>query len=184
MATNTDATVDEYGSNIAVALMSSVINANTTLDGKVNSSTDLRIEGRVSGVIECEGILYVSQGAVIDATVEAGGIVVEGSLSGTILCHGRLEIRSTGIVAAEVDTQRLVIHEGAVYEGRLRMDSTEPGFDNATIEPAAADTSDETTSSASPFPYLRFSQPASLDEQDDAEPMDSDPGIERDRPSS
>lgn len=147
----------------------SIINSETSIEGTIKSSTDLRVDGLVNGAIECDGVLYVSEGAIVDATIEAGGIVVEGSLNGTIMCHGRLEIRATGHVNAEVETERLMIHEGAVYEGRLRMDApARPEVqDPAEIEAANDSLPAIERATPEPYPYLRsFSASASQDAGD------------------
>jgi cytoskeletal protein CcmA (bactofilin family) len=103
--------------------MTTVIDGNTIVDGTLSTSHDLRVEGRVTGTLMCNGVVHIAEGAEVDATVEAAGIVVAGILSGTITCHGRLEIRSTGTVRGRVETGRLIVVEGAVYEGQLRMDA-------------------------------------------------------------
>lgn len=101
----------------------SLIDRHTTVDGALTTSYDLRVDGQVLGTLRCDGTLYVSEGAEVDATIEAGNIVVAGSASGVITCRGRLEIQSTGIVRAEVATGALVILEGAIFEGQIRMDA-------------------------------------------------------------
>ncbi len=120
-----------------------VIDANTVVDGMLSTSQDLRVEGRVTGTLMCDGVLHVAEGAEVDATVEAAGIIVAGALSGAITCHGRLEIRSTGIVRGRVETGRLIVVEGAVYEGQLRMDApveevSEPEPEPEVSEPEPA----------------------------------------------
>lgn len=104
----------------------SVIDRNSTVDGSLNTTQDLRIEGRVDGTLRCDGVLHVAPGAEIDADVDAAAVIVEGVLSGVVHCHGRLEIRSSGVVRADVDTMRLVIHEGGRIEGRVMMRPAEP----------------------------------------------------------
>jgi cytoskeletal protein CcmA (bactofilin family) len=174
VSTDLDATVDEYMSPVTDHHARSLVNAQTIVQGTIKSSTDLYVEGQVNGVIECDGVLFVADGAVIDATVEAGGIVVEGSLSGTILCHGRLEIRSSGSVTAEVDTERLVIHDGAVYEGRLRMDAADQS-PTAAHDEERAETSPALDPPSSSYPYLRTFSPATTDDDDtDQNPGDTD----------
>ena len=101
----------------------SLIDRHTTVDGTLATERDLRVDGQVLGSLQCGGVLFVAQGAEVDATVEAGTIVVSGMLSGTIICHGRLEIRPAGAVHGTVKTGTLVILEGAVYEGQLSMDA-------------------------------------------------------------
>lgn len=103
-----------------------IVDANTIIDGSLSTSHDLRIDGRVTGTLMCNGVLHVAEGAEVDATVEASSIIVGGTLSGEITCHGRLEIRSTGTVRGRVETGRLIVVEGAVYEGQLRMDAPVP----------------------------------------------------------
>lgn len=101
----------------------SLIDRHTTVDGTLSTARDLRVDGQVLGTLQCGGVLFVAEGAEIDATVDAGAIVVSGTLSGTITCHGRLEIRPTGAVHGAVQTGTLVIQEGALYEGQLKMEA-------------------------------------------------------------
>lgn len=99
----------------------SVIDRHSNFDGTFRSSRDLRIEGEVKGTIECQGTLFVAQGANVSATVEAEHIAVAGNLNGEIHCLGRLQIMPTGRVRGKVTTITLVINEGAYYEGQLEM---------------------------------------------------------------
>jgi cytoskeletal protein CcmA (bactofilin family) len=101
----------------------SLIDRHTTVDGTLSTERDLRVDGQVLGTLQCGGVLFVAEGAEVDATVEAGAIVVSGTLSGTIVCRGRLEIRPTGAVHGTVQTGTLVIQEGALYEGQLKMEA-------------------------------------------------------------
>lgn len=118
----------------------SLIDRHTTVDGMLATDRDLRVDGRVLGSLRCGGVLFVAEGAAIDAEVDAAGIVVSGSLAGTVVCRGRLEIRATGVVRAAVQTAALVILEGALYEGELTMQAPEPRADaGSEPEPEAAD---------------------------------------------
>jgi cytoskeletal protein CcmA (bactofilin family) len=101
----------------------SLIDRHTTVDGALSTERDLRVDGQVLGTLQCGGVLFVAEGAEVDATVDAGAIVVSGTLSGTIVCRGRLEIRPTGAVHGTVQTGTLVIQEGALYEGQLKMEA-------------------------------------------------------------
>lgn len=99
----------------------SVVDAHSEVEGTYNTSRDLRIEGHLTGSVNCDGVLFVADGAEVDASVEAASIIVSGKLRGTIRCRGRLEITATGSVGGEVETQSLVIVEGARYEGQITM---------------------------------------------------------------
>lgn len=164
----------------------SLVDRHTKVDGSVETPYDLRVEGQVSGTLACEGVLYVASGAEIDADVSATDAIVEGTIHGSIACSGRLEIRSTGVVRAAVQTQRLVIHEGAVLEGRLDMNAPEPAEDQpsgaaALLEPEPAPPP-SSSSEPSAYSYLRsFSSPAASDSAGDSDlPGQKAEGDERD----
>ena len=103
----------------------SVIYRNSNFDGTFRSDRDLRVDGVVKGTIECQGTLFVAQGANVTSKVEAENITVAGDLNGDIRCRGRLQIMPSGRVRGKVATETLVINEGAYYEGQLEMASPE-----------------------------------------------------------
>lgn len=151
----------------------SVIDQNSEVEGTYNTSHDLRIEGRLTGSVNCDGVLFISDGAEVDATVEAASIIVSGSLRGKIRCRGRLEITSSGSVGGEVDTATLVIVEGARYEGQISMQANVTESGEVTLETAesaqqqASDTYSLLRRYASGATENRDDEPAVLDDEDD-----------------
>ncbi len=101
----------------------SLVDRHSTVEGTFTSDRDLRIEGILRGNVKCQGLLYIAEGADIDAMVEASSIAVAGQLRGTVTCRGKLQLMPTGRVYATVVTESLVINEGAILEGELRMES-------------------------------------------------------------
>ena len=99
----------------------SIIDRSSAFDGVLRTSRNLRIEGQAKGELHCEGTLYIEEGAQVDARVVSANIAVAGTLQGEITCRGRLQIHPTGRVAGRVATAALIIQEGAIYEGELRM---------------------------------------------------------------
>lgn len=130
----------------------SVIDVHSDVEGTYNTSRDLRVEGRLSGTINCDGVLFVADGAEVDATVEAESIIVSGVLRGAITCRGRLEITSSGSVTGEVTTAGLVIVEGARYEGQIQMATPA-----ATAEVAAPAPTPEVEDEPAPEPQDAYS---------------------------
>ena len=99
----------------------SVIDRHSQFDGVFTAKRDLRIEGEVKGTIECMGTLFIAQGAVVSARVEAENITVAGDLSGEVACRGRLQIMPSGRLRGKIQTKSLVVNEGAYYEGEVEM---------------------------------------------------------------
>lgn len=111
----------------------SVIDRNSIFDGTFHTTRDLRVEGEVKGTIDCKGTLFVANGAVVGARVEADNVTVAGDLNGEVRCRGRLQIMPSGKLRGKVVTQTLVINEGAFYEGQLEM---APGERRAAVAPS------------------------------------------------
>ena len=99
----------------------SLIDRYSNFDGTYRSQKDLRIDGEVKGTIECEGTVFVAQGARVNAKIQAASVTIAGELDGEVECRGRLQIMPSGRVRGRVTTDTLVVNEGAFYEGQLVM---------------------------------------------------------------
>lgn len=102
----------------------SVIAQDTRWDGTVQSSGALHVYGSLSGQVNADGDVYVAEGASVSADVRAGNVTVAGSLEGSVECSGRFEVLPSGHVQGDVVAPRLVVHEGAIVAGKLRMTSS------------------------------------------------------------
>lgn len=126
----------------------SVVDRGSAFEGTFRSQKDLRVEGELKGTIACDGTLFVAEGAVVSATIDAEHVTVAGDVHGEVRCRGRLQILPSGRVRARVVTASLVIQEGAIYEGELEMAGMERAAPRplrsrqappVSIEAAAAD---------------------------------------------
>lgn len=104
----------------------SVVGPGSVWHGTLTVDGSLRIQGQVTGEILVRDAVHISEGAEVDAKVRAAVVVVAGHLRGEVEAAERLEISSTGRVQAELVTKALVVHDGAVVEGQLRMVRAEP----------------------------------------------------------
>jgi cytoskeletal protein CcmA (bactofilin family) len=99
----------------------SLIDRESHFTGTYRTPQDLRIEGRYEGEIECKGTVFVGESATVNARIVAGNVTVAGHCEGEIVCETRFEILRTGRVSGSVSSAVTVVHEGAFYQGELRM---------------------------------------------------------------
>ena len=99
----------------------SVIDRESTVEGKVHSKKNLRVEGRVEGEVKCEGTLVVADGAYVQARVEAENVTVSGTIEGEVICRGHLHVLAAGRIDGSATTMKIAIDSGATYEGELHM---------------------------------------------------------------
>ena len=99
----------------------SVVSHTTTWTGNLESSGSLHIHGRVEGSLCAQDSIYVAEGAVVEAAVQASVVTIAGSVRGTIHCTTRFELLPLGRVAGDVHSPAVVIHEGAAISGEVVM---------------------------------------------------------------
>lgn len=99
----------------------SLVDRESHFSGNYRTARDLQIEGRFEGDIECKGTVYISESATVAARIMAGSVLIAGQLEGEVVCDSRFEVLPTGRVSAAVSTTVTVVHEGAFYQGDLRM---------------------------------------------------------------
>jgi len=92
----------------------------TEFRGLVVIHGSARIEGCVRGEIVGAERLEIGEAGTVEARVEADEVIVAGSLEGEVRARLRVELRATARVHGTIETPRLMLVEGALFEGRCR----------------------------------------------------------------
>ncbi len=93
----------------------------THLKGLLRFDSALQINGRFDGEIRSAGRLMIGEGALVCATIEVGSAVIGGTVRGDIKAIDSVEILATARVFGDLGTARLIVADGAVFEGELEM---------------------------------------------------------------
>jgi cytoskeletal protein CcmA (bactofilin family) len=93
----------------------------TRVVGKLSFEGPARIEGSVEGEIVAQDTLTIGEGAVVDAQISGGTVVIHGRVTGDVVARKRLEIRAPARLVGNISSPSLVIHEGVVFEGQCNM---------------------------------------------------------------
>ena len=96
------------------------IGKSVVIEGKIISSQDLTIDGRVDGTIELGNHgLTIGAGAQIKADLVAKTITISGTVTGNITATERIDLQATGSVEGDITTPSLLMEEGAVIRGKV-----------------------------------------------------------------
>jgi cytoskeletal protein CcmA (bactofilin family) len=97
----------------------------TEIKGEIRFRDILRVDGKVSGKVLSEGELVVGEAGEVEADIEVGTLSVSGRVTGTLHVREKMVIHSKGRVAGDltIDKPNLMIHEGAIFEGDVDMNS-------------------------------------------------------------
>jgi cytoskeletal protein CcmA (bactofilin family) len=98
------------------------IGKSISIKGDLTGNEDLVLEGKVEGKVDLpNNQLTVGANGSVKAEIEAKAVVVVGKVTGNIRGTDRIEIQATGIVEGDVSAPRLIVAEGAVLNGAIKM---------------------------------------------------------------
>lgn len=90
--------------------------------GDITFADRLQVDGKTTGTVTSEsGTLIIGESGHLEAQIDVGVCVVHGELRGNLVARSKLEIRRTGRVHGDVITPMLLVEEGAVFNGAIRM---------------------------------------------------------------
>jgi cytoskeletal protein CcmA (bactofilin family) len=95
------------------------IGQNVTVEGKITSRQDIRIDGHVAGSIEVgEHEVVLGVGCTVKANLNARTVIVGGTVNGDVVATERIQIQSTGVLVGDVVSPRLIVQEGGQLQGK------------------------------------------------------------------
>jgi cytoskeletal protein CcmA (bactofilin family) len=107
--------------------LKSFLGTQSELQGVLRIKGILRLDGAVTGRIEADQVI-LSETAMIKGEIVAKRIIVGGKVEGTLRAADLLEIGKKGKVQGEIFTKKLLIVEGAEFNGQIEMSSDKPNI--------------------------------------------------------
>ena len=99
------------------------IGATIVITGEVTSGEDVTVDGRIEGqLLVRDAALTIGERAQIQADVRGARVVVRGLVSGAISASERIELTATATVDGSLSANRVVVADGAQFNGRIDMD--------------------------------------------------------------
>ncbi len=100
---------------------SSIIGAGSVWQGNFSTDGSVRLDGKVSGEVKAAGTVHITDGAQVNAVVQARFVVVAGSFDGQLYCSERLELLPSSRVKGAITTPQISVGEGAFIDGEIHM---------------------------------------------------------------
>ena len=101
-----------------------IIGQSTTVEGTLRSSGNVNISGTVNGNVEVEGRTMVMPGGVVEGEVASTTAEIGGTVNGRVLVRERLVLKASAVIEGDIRTAKLVIEDGATFNGKCEMGST------------------------------------------------------------
>jgi len=90
--------------------------------GDIVFADRLHVDGKVAGKISSEsGTMVIGESGQVEAQLDVGICVIHGALYGNLIARSKVEIHKTGRVHGDLITPVLLVEEGAVFNGGIKM---------------------------------------------------------------
>ena len=102
--------------------MSAWVGKALLIQGKVTSSENLTIDGRVEGTIELgDHSLTIGAGASVEADLVAQTIVISGAVAGNVQASVRVDLHPTASVNGDIAAPIILMADGATVTGKVNI---------------------------------------------------------------
>jgi cytoskeletal protein CcmA (bactofilin family) len=121
----------------------SVLDAQLTVRGDIETVGTLRVDGRLEGSILRADIVVLGLGSAVVGDINAREVIVGGTVNGNVSATSRAELQPTAVVTGNIEAGAIMIHEGGAVQGRLTVNPAAPkerpsrNRDKAAAEAAA-----------------------------------------------
>lgn len=102
-----------------------IIGNGTVIKGEIESNGDIRIDGKVIGILKSTGKIVLGQNGVIEGDIYCKQADLSGRVKGKIMVDELTSMKSTSHVEGELNTRQLYIEIGAKFTGKCEMSNAE-----------------------------------------------------------
>ncbi len=107
--------------------LNTILGKGSSFEGTLVVDHSLRIDGSLKGKIKASDTLVVGKEGQVDGTVTVKNLTVGGKMKGNITVIGKTVLESKAEFAGELKTSKLVIDEGAMFDGSCSMSNVNTG---------------------------------------------------------
>ena len=93
----------------------------TEFSGELRFRDVLRVDGRLKGRVVSHNMLIIGETGQVDAEIDCGIVSIRGKVTGQVYGRQRIELLAGCRVLATLVSPKLVIEDGAFFQGDCRM---------------------------------------------------------------
>ena len=125
--------------------LNTIIGKGAKFEGNIQVEHSIRIDGTLKGNVKSSDSIVVGKEGVVDGEIHVKSAIIGGKVSGKIYAAGKVVLETSAVFNGDLKTNKLVINEGATFDGSCEMKSTQTTFAGATAKQASEKTKDVTS---------------------------------------
>jgi cytoskeletal protein CcmA (bactofilin family) len=119
--------------------INNIIAKGTAIVGDIEATGNMRIDGKIKGNIRCKSKVVMGKGSTIDGNIYAQNAEIEGDVVGILEIGEILILKPTAVVQGDIRTAKLIVENGARFNGSCKMgESAESNSKKTNAEYATA----------------------------------------------
>jgi len=101
--------------------LNTIIGKGSSFEGNLKVEQSLRVDGRIKGHISTTDSIVIGKEGEIEGEIITKNAIIGGRVRAKITATGKVVLEAKATFVGEMKTSRLVIDDGAVFEGRCSM---------------------------------------------------------------
>jgi len=98
--------------------------AGTSIQGDIQTDGDMRMDGKLTGNIQSKAKVVIGASGAVEGNVLCQNGFIEGRVDGHIQASDMLILSKSAVVNGDISMKRLVVEDGARFNGRCVMTVT------------------------------------------------------------
>jgi cytoskeletal protein CcmA (bactofilin family) len=98
-----------------------LFSAGTVIEGDVTADGDIRVDGRIKGTVTSRAKIVVGATGIIEGDLFSLNATIDGRVNGNVEIGELLILSKTAHVNGDLIIKKLVVEEGAKFNGNCRM---------------------------------------------------------------
>jgi cytoskeletal protein CcmA (bactofilin family) len=106
--------------------LNTIIGKGTQIKGNLKVQNSLRIDGSVVGDVHSTDTVIVGKDGEVRGQVKGKHVLLAGKVQGNVLASDRVYLETKAIIQGDIRAARLVVDEGALFDGKCNMSEDKP----------------------------------------------------------
>ena len=105
----------------SMAESNTIVGTGTSIEGNVESSDNLRVEGKLKGTVKTKSKIVLGASAIVEGDIFATNAEIQGTVKGKIEVTDLLILGDGCKVHGDIITNKLEVRDGASFNGDCSM---------------------------------------------------------------
>ncbi len=124
--------------------IATLVGTGSRVDGTVECDGTLRVDGKISGHLQCRESVVIGETGYVEADISATVIIIAGELHGSATASETIELMPTGKLYGDATAPSIEVSKGAFVSGRCEtVLKHESSSAPVTVVASGEDDSDE-----------------------------------------